>query len=100
MRTIAGTSDLAVAGSTLAVAAAFGPVRTRVQRAVDQRFDRLRYDAARAIEGFSARLRDEVDIETVRRELASLITETMAPSQVGLWLREPGRPDAPYIRAE
>jgi hypothetical protein len=80
-------SSLVVAVATLALAAAVQPARRRVQQAVDRRFNRRRYDAARTIAGFSARLRQQVDLDTLTAELLGVVQQTMQPTSASLWLR-------------
>jgi hypothetical protein len=82
------SNDLAVAGSTLIVFALFAPIRRRVQRLVDRRFNRTRYDAERTVAAFAERLRDEVDLEQLRAEILATVAATVEPSSVSLWLRD------------
>jgi len=84
---VTGSGNLAVAASTLAVLALFQPVRRRIQRAVDRRFHRGRYDAQQAVERFAGRLRDEVDPDRVAGELTAAVSSTIQPTALSIWIR-------------
>ncbi len=86
LQPLTGGSTLAVAGSTLIVVALFAPLRGRVQRAVDRRFDRARYDGERLLAAFGLRVRDEVDLETIRADVLATVDAAVRPAHVGLWL--------------
>jgi hypothetical protein len=89
-RVLSVHTPVAVAAATLAAAALFNPLRQRVQRTVDRRFNRARYDADQTVAAFAARLKDEVDLDSVRDDLAAVVQQALEPAHLSVWVSRRG----------
>jgi hypothetical protein len=89
-RVLSFYTSVAVAASTLAAAALFNPLRRRVQQVVDRRFNRARYDAAQTVAAFAARLKDAVDLDSVRDDLADVVDQALEPAHISVWISQHG----------
>jgi len=89
-RVLSFHTPVAVAASTLAAVALFNPLRRRVQLAVDRRFNRARYDADQMVTAFAARLKDTIDLDSVRDDLAGVVLQALEPGHVSVWINEHG----------
>jgi hypothetical protein len=87
-RVLSFHTPVAVAASTLATAALFNPLRRRVQQAVDRRFNRARYDADQTVAAFAARLKDAIDVDSVRDDLACTVYQALEPAHVSVWISQ------------
>ncbi len=93
-------NSVAIVISTLLIAALFQPLRHRIQQIIDRRFYRRKYDAAKVVAAFSATLRNEVDLDQLRAQLLEVVQETMQPSHVSLWVRQPDRTERRSLQTD